>query len=64
MLVDRSLNEGRWLSIPQAAAHISVKVCAVRKLIYDKKIKAVRGVGRGLIVDRKELDKYLERQAA
>lgn len=64
MLVNRSLNEERWMSIPQAAAHISVKVCAVRKLIADKKIKVIRGVGRGLILDRKELDRFLERQAA
>ena len=67
MLVHRKSPElepaKRWLNIRDAAAYASAKICAIRKLIAERKIKAQK-LGRGFVIDRFEIDRYLERHAA
>ena len=49
----------RMLTIPQAACYIGASVKFVRSLIWSRQIKYIKA-GKRFIVDRAELDKWLD----
>lgn len=53
----------RLLRIAEAAHYIGGTVWAVRQLIWNKQIPYVR-VGKRIVVDRGDLDKWIDRQRA
>jgi excisionase family DNA binding protein len=55
--------EPRYLSIKQASTYSGACIWHIRKLIWGKKIRAVR-LGRRLVLDRLELDSYLSGAAS
>jgi excisionase family DNA binding protein len=53
----------RWLNLKQACEYASIHMHAIRELIRSGTLPK-RTVGRGFIVDRLELDRFLESKAA
>jgi excisionase family DNA binding protein len=49
----------RWLNVKEAAEYVSCSVWAIQQLIRDGKLP-YRKVGRRFVVDRIDLDRYLE----
>jgi excisionase family DNA binding protein len=54
--------EQRWATLKEAARYTRLSVSALRRLIAAKKIKASRPTDH-VIVDLRELDKFLEQSA-
>jgi excisionase family DNA binding protein len=53
----------RLLRIAEAAIYLGATVWAVRQLIWNKEIPYVR-VGKRQVIDRADLDKWIDRQRA
>jgi excisionase family DNA binding protein len=51
----------RLLRIPQAAVYLGCSVWAVRDLLRRKEIARIK-LGKKFLIDRPDLDKYIERQ--
>jgi excisionase family DNA binding protein len=50
----------RLLTVPQAASYLSASVWAVRSLAWSREVPSVR-VGRRVLSDLRDLDRYIER---
>jgi excisionase family DNA binding protein len=50
----------RGLTVQQAAEYLSTTVPAIRQLIYSRELLFVK-IGRRHIIDRLDLDKFIER---
>jgi excisionase family DNA binding protein len=50
----------RLLTVPQAASYLSSSVWAVRSLAWSKEVPHVR-IGRRVLFDLRDLDRYIER---
>ena len=53
----------RLLRITEAAIYIGGTVWAVRQLIWNRELPHIR-VGKRIVVDRGDLDKWIDRQRA
>jgi excisionase family DNA binding protein len=49
----------RWLSIPEAAAYLSVVAYTIRSAIWSGELLYIRA-GKRIIVDRTDLDRWFE----
>jgi len=56
----RSAVSPRLLTVPQAASYLSASVWAVRSLAWSKEVPCVR-IGRRVLFDLRDLDRYIER---
>jgi len=53
----------RWLSIPNLALYLNTSETAASNLLHKGEIKSTRsGPGAGYVVDRLEVDRYMERR--
>lgn len=59
-LETRSAVSPRLLTVPQAASYLSTSVWAIRSLAWSKEVPHVR-VGRRVLFDLRDLDRYIER---
>jgi excisionase family DNA binding protein len=50
----------RLLTVPQTATYLSASVWAVRSLAWSKEVPCVR-IGRRVLFDLRDLDRYIER---
>jgi excisionase family DNA binding protein len=53
----------RLLTIKAAAAYLSVAVWAIRTLIWEKELQAIK-IGRRFVIPREALDAYIDRKLA
>jgi len=53
----------RLLTLKAAAAYLSCSLWAIRSLVWDKSIPAIR-VGRRVVIDRADLDAFIEARKA
>lgn len=53
----------RMLTVPQAAAYLSCPVWTVRTLIWNGEIPVIK-VGKGYLIDRQDLDLWVDRTKA
>lgn len=67
--VDPHLPESRMLTIPQAAAYIGARPFFVRTLCWQQRRTGKGGIpyiilGKRIVIDKSDLDKYIESQKA
>jgi excisionase family DNA binding protein len=59
---ERDEPTSRWLTIPEAAKYARVSTRTFQRLLTKKQVRAT-SVGRRSVVDRHEVDRYLEATA-
>ncbi len=56
-----SVSTPRCIGVAAAAAYLGATIWAVRTLAWQKKVPFVR-IGRRIVFDRADLDRYIENQ--